>query len=232
LSQYYFNLFFCRNLPAGRTPDQFINRRGYNSLNVLVTGGIDRLIYDLVVNAPGSFHDAAVYQMSDIKPYLESRFPRVCLGDAAFAISDVLMVPYSVPQAINDDTMALFNIRHSGARVEMTENIYGIWKKRFPIITHLRTHLPQSMKIIVATAILHNLSVLWGEINVQDLPDHPDLDAVALAPVPHEDVTVEYDELTPDDRRNLGQLTRDQMRDNMEPNPTPRERRRLAGRRF
>ena len=84
------------------------------------------------------------------------------------------------------------------------------------------------MKIIVATAILHNLSVLWGEINVQDLPDHPDLDVVALAPVPHEEVTVEYNELTSDVWRNLGQLTRDQMWDNVDPNPIPRERRRLA----
>ena len=104
---------------------------------MLVTGDIDHLIYDQVVNAPGSFHDAAVYQMSDIEPNLESTFPRdICLGDAAFAISDVLMVPNSVPQAINNDTMALFNIRHSGAQIEMIENIYGMWKKRFPIITH------------------------------------------------------------------------------------------------
>ena len=38
-----------------------INRKGYPSLNVLVTGGPDKLIYDLVVKALGSFHDAAIY---------------------------------------------------------------------------------------------------------------------------------------------------------------------------
>ena len=45
----------------------------------------------------------------------------------------------------------------------MTENIFGRWKKRFPIITNLRTHLELSQKIIIATAILHNIATLWSD---------------------------------------------------------------------
>jgi len=49
----------------------------------------------------------------------------------------------------------------------MTENIYAIWKCRFPILRNMRCHLPTAKKIIIATGILHNLS-----IRLQDgLPD-------------------------------------------------------------
>ena len=48
---------------------------------------------------PGSFHDSTVYRLSEFKPYLESRWPReTCIGDSAFAISDVMMVPYPKPR--------------------------------------------------------------------------------------------------------------------------------------
>ena len=82
-----------------RDPDTFINRKGFHSLNVLVIGGFDRLIYDVIANVPGSFHDSTVYRLSEFKPYLESRWPReTCIGDSAFAISDVMMVPYPKPR--------------------------------------------------------------------------------------------------------------------------------------
>ena len=54
----------------------------------------------------------------------------------------------------------------------MTENIFGRWKKRFPILTNLRTHLELSQKIIIATAILHNIATLWNE----ELPEGEDPD--------------------------------------------------------
>ena len=111
--------------------------------------------------------------MSGVKAYLESRFPRnICLGDSAFPISDVLITPYSTTESNRDRNKALFNRRLSGAWCEMTENIYGIWKWRFPIIRCLRVHLPNAYKVIVGTAVLHNFSVQWREI----MPDnHPDL---------------------------------------------------------
>ena len=128
-----YNIF--RKIPVNHDPVQFINRKGFNSLNVLMTGGFDKLIYDLVVNAPGSFHDAGIYQMSGVKAYMETRFPcNIYLGDSAFPTSDVLVTPYSDRETAADPNKALFNRRHSGARCEMTENLHGIWKRRFPIL--------------------------------------------------------------------------------------------------
>ena len=44
--------------------------------------------------------------------------------------------------------------------------------KRFPILTNLRTHLELSQKIIIATAILHNIATLWNK----ELPEGEDPD--------------------------------------------------------
>jgi hypothetical protein len=44
----------------------------------------------------------------------------------------------------------------------MTENVYGELKKRFLCLRDMRNHLPAT-KIIVATAILHNLLKLWND---------------------------------------------------------------------
>ena len=194
---------------------------------MLVTGGIDRLIYDLLVNVPGSFHDAAAYQMSDVKPYLETRFPReICLGDSAFPISDVLITPYSQEAARRDRDIRLFNYRHSAARVEMTECIYGIWKRRFPILKSLRVNLPNAYKIITGTAILHNLSVLWNEI--LDADDHPDVPEELIREEPQqENVIVDYDDLPPQVRRQLGQDARERMRNAMDHRLNPEEQEHL-----
>ncbi len=54
----------------------------------------------------------------------------------------------------------------------MTENVFGIWKMRFPILNHIGCHIPLAQDIITATAILHNILVRWNA-NLPDL-DLPD----------------------------------------------------------
>lgn len=91
-----------------------------------ILGGFDRRIYDIVLSAPGSYHDAAVWAMSRAKPWFETQVPRrFILADSAYPQTDVLMTPYPENQARQDDNKCLFNVRHSSARMEMTECIYG-----------------------------------------------------------------------------------------------------------
>ena len=98
-----------------------------------------RRIYDILLNAPGSYHDAAVWQMSRVKGWASTLNPRhYILGDSAYPLSDHCLTPYPEDQAQEDFSKALFNIRHSGARVEQTECVYGMLKKRFPIIKYIR----------------------------------------------------------------------------------------------
>jgi hypothetical protein len=73
------------------------------------------------------------------------------------------MKPFSNAEAAGDNDKRLFNQRLSGLRTVMTENVYGVLKRRFPCLREMRNHLPTAKKIIVATAVLHNLAILWND---------------------------------------------------------------------
>ena len=107
--------------------------------------------------------------------------------------------------------------------------ISGIWKRRFPILKRLRLHLPNAIKVVIATAMLHNLSISWGEVAVEELPDHPDIEGqdIDMPDVPHADISIEVN-VPPETRRRMGQAERDNLHQNMDPIPTSSERRRLG----
>jgi len=89
-----------RRIPAEKNSKDFINRKNVYSINSQIVGGFDRRIYDILLSAPGSFHDAAVWSMSNAKAWLETRFPqRIMLGDSAYPQTDVLMTPYPEDQS-------------------------------------------------------------------------------------------------------------------------------------
>ena len=101
------------------------------------------------------------------------KFPqRYILGDSAYAQSDFLMTLYSEAESCIDDNKCLFNIRHSSARVEMTENIYRMMKRRFPIVKYIQTKLRNANLITTAAAILHNMALDYKDEVPDD--DHPD----------------------------------------------------------
>ena len=54
-------------------------------------------------------------------------------------------------------------------------------KTRFPILKGLRSHYDNALEVIMATAVLHNICILWKE----PLPDADNPDA-ELPPVPPE----------------------------------------------
>ena len=93
----------------------------------------------------------------------------------------------------------------------MTENTIGIWKRRFPAIQWMRVDLQNAQKFILASANLHNLSYMWGEV----VPGaHPEEDQIPLLPDANEVRVIE--DLTAMDRRRTGRQTRDQLRLRME----------------
>ena len=84
-----------RQIPVGKTAKDFINRKGLTTINSQIVGGFDKRIYDILLSAPGSFHDGAVWGMSNARAWLETRFPqRILLGDSAYPQTDTLMTPY------------------------------------------------------------------------------------------------------------------------------------------
>jgi hypothetical protein len=56
-------------------------------------------------------------------------------------------------------------------RTMMTENIYGILKRRLPCLKKMTCHVLHAMNIIRACCILHNLAIRWNARLPQDDSD-------------------------------------------------------------
>ena len=156
-----------RKLPENKHPQQFWCRKQFYAINAQVVAD-DRLIRDIDIRWPGSTHDGRIWGRSQVKPYLEQQRRFLIAGDSGYPISEVLIKPYTTAEAANDPRKRLFNRRHSGLRTVMTENIYGMWKRKFPILKGLRTDFSFSQKIILACAILFNLGRIEAEMEETD----------------------------------------------------------------
>ena len=106
------------------------------------------------------------------KQYIEEQREFLVAADSGYPISEVVVKPYSTADAAQDPRRRKFNSNLSGLRTVMSENLYGIWKKRFPILKSFRTNLELSQKIIVATAVLFNI----GQMLNDEPPDDGDDD--------------------------------------------------------
>ena len=174
----------------------FWGRKARYSINCQVIGNEQR-ICDIDVQWPGSTHDAQIWKLSHAKQIIEEQIEYKIAADSGYPISQVLVKPYSAPE-VNENPRRTFNRKLSGLRTVMTEDIFGRWKKRFPILRNLRCHLELSQKIIVTTAILENIAHAW---NV----DQPDDD---LPNLPHEGPVIIYDDSV-EVTRIRGQVERD-----------------------
>ena len=121
---------------------------------------------------------------------------------------------YAKAVAANCRRKTLFNRRISGLRTVMSENIYGVWKRRFPILKAMRTEMVLSQKIIIATALLFNISRMWRD----DGPDDEDSDSDdeehgGDGDARQESVHVEDNDLAA--VRIRGQVERERLKDSM-----------------
>ena len=98
------------------------------------------------------------------------------------------MKPYPTAEGAQCPRKRLFNKRISGLRTVMSENIYGVLKRRFPILKSMRTDLVLSQKIVIATAVLFNIARMWKDdgpdIDEDTDSDDSDEDAVNVRPEP------------------------------------------------
>jgi len=157
-----------RRLPPNKHKQQFWSRKQCYAINVQAIGN-DRLIYDLDVGWPGSTHDARIWKRSEAKSYLEEEGgPFYIVGDSGYPISEMLMKPYTTEEAANNRQRKKFNAKLSGMRTMMSECLYGVWKRRFPIIKSLRTDFLLSQKIIIATAVLFNIARILGDEDFEE----------------------------------------------------------------
>ena len=199
-----------RGLPPDKDTQQFWCRKQFYALNVQVVAN-DEFIYDLDCGWPGQTHDARTWNRSEVKAYIEEQRRFLIVGDSAYPISENLIKPYSTGEAAADRRKRLFNRRLSGLRTVMSENVYGVWKRRFPILKSMRTKLELSQKVIIATAVLFNIGRQWGDDLNNDESDEDDSDDDS----DDERDTVVVQDGDPASTRVRGQVERDRLKDYM-----------------
>jgi hypothetical protein len=126
--------------PGQANRQNFFTRKLFYGINAMVIANDRKLIVGLDVDWHGSAHDARVWRMSRLKRRIERRRGYYLAGDSAYPGSDTLVKPYPNQEAIRNPRKRLFNSRLCGLRTEMSENVFGIWKGRFPCLRNLRCH--------------------------------------------------------------------------------------------
>jgi hypothetical protein len=221
-----------RGIPEGVVKQDYWTRKQCYAINCQVVGSDERLVHDVDCDWHGSAHDARIWRTSLVKRVLEQQREHLVAGDSGYPISDVLIKPYTTQESLQDATKRLFNQRLSGLRTVQSENIFGIWKSKYPCVNHHRSHVSRTKKIIIATIIFHNISIFWdreenppphvgGDHNLPGDPD-PGYDSDNPHQDDNNDFVIVEDNATPEVVRMRGQILRDQLREGM----SPRQRRR------
>ena len=151
----------------------YINRKGVHSINVLIVSGPNLSINFINAKYPGSAHDAYIYQMSGLSNFLTNAGyeSSIILGDSAFPLENHFLVHYLDPQNKDEER---FNKVFRIVRCSV-ERALGVWKARWRIVDKqggpIRCAPDKASKIIVPTAILHNMCILANQPNPEPLPE-------------------------------------------------------------
>jgi hypothetical protein len=95
------------------------------------------------------------------------------IGDSGYAIEPFLMTKLQETQTPAEN---LYNESILRTR-NVVERQYGVWKRRFPILSlGMRVKLLTMMEIIVATAVLHNIAVEMNDYFPEEWLENIDYD--------------------------------------------------------
>jgi hypothetical protein len=89
-----------RIIAPSQHEDQFVNRKGYHSINVQVVVNADSQFINIVAKWPGISHDPRVLKESEIVRHLEqSNIDGYLLRDSGYPCKKFLLTPYLQPQS-------------------------------------------------------------------------------------------------------------------------------------
>lgn len=135
--------------------DEYINRKGWPSINVQATCDAKERFTSIVAEWPGSVHDSRIFKNSHVKTLMSNFSNTILLGDSGYAITPYLLTPYENPET---PTEKYFNKVYAKERVTV-ERCFGQLKMRFPILHYkVRTKLDSVGKITVCCCVLHNVA--------------------------------------------------------------------------
>ncbi|XP_031348432.1 putative nuclease HARBI1 [Photinus pyralis] len=173
----------------------FLNRKGYYSLNVQIICDAELKILSINANYPGSNHDSFIWRQSRIRHFLLQQYHANglrgswLLGDSGYMLEPFLMIPFLNPAENAPESR--FNVNHIRAR-NCVERAIGVLKCRFRVVLQERTarYEPNFVgKLVIACSALHNLcmrfrvpllnepfqndeDVFLPQINIINVPPH------------------------------------------------------------
>jgi hypothetical protein len=152
--------------PRGEFEDEFINRKGFASINVQATCNALEKFTSVDVQWPGSVHDSRIWRNSKISQTMKP-YNAVLLGDEGYPISQWLITPFRQPNTHQERN---FNKIFTKERV-IIERCFGQLKRRFPILHYkVRLDLVKIPSTIVACFVFHNIAK-----NLCDIDDFPEI---------------------------------------------------------
>ncbi|EZA55356.1 Putative nuclease HARBI1, partial [Ooceraea biroi] len=145
-------------------PYAYINRKGKHSINVMLICDADNIIVGINARYPGSVHDAAIWQISEIRNYLRTCYYNgdhalFLLGDSGYGQEPWLLTPYANFEDGSPEEQ--YNIIHKSAR-NVIERTNGILKSRFRCLSRHRVlnyHPAKAAYIIYSCSVLHNIAI-------------------------------------------------------------------------
>ncbi|XP_048259000.1 putative nuclease HARBI1 [Haliotis rufescens] len=148
----------------------FVNRKGYHSLNVQMVCDPNFIITNCVANWPGSCHDARIFRESKLCDNLENGVhDGFLLGDSGYPCRRYLMTPYHNTGNIRHRDRYNYSLCRTRVLIEQT---FGILKRRFPCLSlGLRTNPTRACKYVVSCAILHNIRILKQDIVINHMDE-------------------------------------------------------------
>ncbi|XP_046803828.1 putative nuclease HARBI1 [Lucilia cuprina] len=157
--------------PGGDNAELYRNRKGYFSINVQAVCNNELIFQDIVARWPGSSHDSTIFNNSRLKFRLENKeFKNTyILGDSGYKVCDYMMTPLLNPIT---NCEKLYNESQIRTR-NVVERCFGVWKRRFPVLSiGMRIAVNTAMTVIVACAVLHNISTQRKEpLPLEEQPD-------------------------------------------------------------
>jgi hypothetical protein len=114
--------------------DQYVNRKGYHSINVQVIVDCDDKFINIVAKWPESSHDSRVFKESAVyRNFENNNIDGYLLGDSGYACKTFLLTPYLRTQTTHE---ARYNSAHKKTRCAV-ERSKGQWKRRFHCLYQL-----------------------------------------------------------------------------------------------
>ena len=195
-----------RGIPPRQNSQLYWCRKQFYALNVQIVSN-NTYIYSVDCGWFGRAHDSRVWNRSQAKQEIETNTGQYLIcGDSAYPISAKLIKPFHNP----DQNQARFNAKLNGMRTIMTENVYSHLKQRFPILRELRYNLAFSQRVIEACCVLHNITEFIKNEISDDAGENALLNRVEVGQ-PGQQIILDNDVITDNQRRNQGQALRTEI---------------------